>query len=509
MRTIISVFLLLSTYCLCFSQRLTEKEYSRLSDIFAYDVQLSQNVKDTYLSHRKKTAATYTYSTVLELPMNSSIVNRIDKILVIVNSSIYSQSSEKIKRYCYDINYIYGCKVIMKQVSNPNHINIKNLILSEVTNLDGVVLIGDIPVAWYQVSNDHNKYGYAEWPCDLYYMDTDGSWIDSDNDGIFDLHSGNVQPEIFVGRISTANMGTLISEKKGLENYLDKNHKFWIGQLQVNRKYGVSYTDKDWAKTNYFKTDIKNIYGNSLYDSISYVGYSAFGKADYMSRLSNNRYEFIQLACHSSYEHHAFSNGNTIYAEEIFNNGTEAIGYNLFCCSALRWTSVSSSSTRGFLGGAYIYNNNTSGLVAVGSTKTGSMLLFDKFYTALGNGKTFGEALIDWWIDVYGASHSNHVIYWHYGLSIIGDPLVNLYHCMNSRCNYQITLNSFDNSNPSPIRYYLAKDKITINSGVNFKIPSGKHVIFNAPNVDIIKNFECELGGSYEIINEGCKSNCP
>ncbi len=227
-----------------------------------------------------------------------------------------------------------------------------------------------------------------------------------------------------------------------------------------------------------------------------------------MSRLSNDRYEFIQLACHSSYQHHAMS-GGSIYANEIFNNGSEAIGYNLFCCSGCRWTSVSSTSTRGFLGGAYIYNSNNSGLVVVGSTKTGSMLDFDQFYEPLGDGDSFGEALVEWWIDACGTSHSSTEVYWHYGMSIIGDPMVNFYHCMNDRCDSQITLSTFDNSNSSPVRYFLAKDNITINPSSTYVIPSGKHVIFNAPNVDIIKNFECELGGTFEIVNEGCESNCP
>ena len=268
MKIILSVLILFSS-CLCFSQQLTEKEYNELSGIFAYDVQLMTGVKDTYMSHISKAAKSYTYSTILELPINPSVVDRINKVLIIVNSSIYSQLADKINRYCYDINYIYGCEVVMKQVSGSNHIDIKNLILSEITDLDGVVLIGNIPVAWYQVPNDHDEYGYAEWPCDLYYMDTDGIWIDSNNDGVFDLHTGNVQPEVFVGRISTANMGILVSEKDGLENYLDKNHKFWIGQLTVNKKYGISYTDKDWANTNYFKTDIRNIYGNVFYNKVS------------------------------------------------------------------------------------------------------------------------------------------------------------------------------------------------------------------------------------------------
>lgn len=391
-------------------------------------------------------------------------------------------------------------------MSGSNYKSIKELVLSEIADLDGVVLIGDIPVAWFEVSNDHDEYGYANWPCDLYYMDTDGNWLDTDGNGIFDVHTGNVQPEIFVGRISTANMGTLLAEKNGLEKYLDKNHKFWIGQLNINKKYALTYIDKDWANSSEFKTSIQYIYGNSFYDGFSYTQNAVFGKTDYMNRLSNNRYEFIQLACHSSYERHAMS-GGAIYADEIFNNGTEAIGYNLFCCSGVRWTSVKTSSSRGFIGGAYVYNNK-SGLVVVGSTKTGSMLNFKEFYKPLGEGKTFGKALVDWWKNTCGSDHSNYEIYWYYGLSIIGDPMVNFYHCMNDRCTNQVTLSDFDNSNPSPVRYYLAKDKITINSNTIYKIPSGKYVIFSAPDVDIQKNFECELGGSYKIINEGCKSNC-
>jgi len=353
MKKIFPIILVLSSWVNCFSQNITDQEYERLARLFAQDVQYNKILTDIPSSKRLKSNVSFTYSTILELYENLSVITGINKILIIVDSSIYSQVQIKINRYATDINEVYGCEVIMEQVSRANYEDIKNLINSELIGLDGVVLIGNIPAAWYEVANDHGSYGYAAWPCDLYYMDTDGIWEDLDNNEIFDSHSGNVQPEIFVGRISTANMGTLLSEKTGLENYLDKNHEFWIGKLIVNRKYGLTYTDEDWAQTDYFKTDIQYLYGSAYYDSISYIGYPSFGRADYLNRLSNNRYEFIQLACHSpsgAVNCHAMT-GGSIYANEIFNNGTEAIGYNLFCCSGCRWTSVSPTSTRGFLGG--------------------------------------------------------------------------------------------------------------------------------------------------------------
>ena len=119
-------------------------------------------------------------------------------------------------------------------------------------------------------------------------MDINATWSDTDGNGVYNTHIGNVQPEIFVGRISTANMiGMLLSEEVGLEKYLDKNHKFWMGYTTVNKKFGLSYTDKDWASIGYFRTDIQYLYGNTNYDQVKY-GNAVFGRKDYLGRLTNN-----------------------------------------------------------------------------------------------------------------------------------------------------------------------------------------------------------------------------
>lgn len=41
-----------------------------------------------------------------------------------------------------------------------------------------------------------------------------------------------------------------------------------------------------------------------------------------------------------------------------------------------------------------------------------------------------------------------------------------------------------------------------------FTIPTGDHCILNAPTVHISGQFECPLGSSLEILNEGCQQNC-
>ncbi len=47
------------------------------------------------------------------------------------------------------------------------------------------VLIGNLPVPWFQLIDDWNSNGrrgpdkhYEEFPCDLFLMDLDGTWLE-------------------------------------------------------------------------------------------------------------------------------------------------------------------------------------------------------------------------------------------------------------------------------------------------------------------------------------------
>lgn len=304
-------------------------------------------------------------------------------------------------------------------------------------------------------------------------------------------------------------MGNLIGEIDGMRLYLNKNHRYWIGHRHINKKYGLTYTNKDWQNDSEFMDTISYLYGNCYYDSIRPKHYSGFGKADYLNRLSDDRYEFIQLAAHSDYYYHcqfSTTSGN-IYGNEIYNHNIDALGINLFCCSACCWTE-DNQPNHAFLGGDYVYSPNSEILCAVGCTKAGGMYQFRYFYPQLGNAKTMGQALVYWWRHKYLINSNIHKeISWNFGLTIIGDPLVNFYHCTNSTCEEYVELSSYGNSS-SPLSYNLANGKIIIPQNGSYSIPSGKHCILNAPTVEINGPFECPQGATLEILNEGCKDNC-
>ena len=146
--------------------------------------------------------------------------------------------------------------------------------------------------------------------------------------------------------------------------------------------------------------------------------------SDYMARLDDN-YEWIQLCAHSSPWSHVFKIGGDQW-EEGFVSFTDiqsidpvALFYNLYACSNCRYVETD------YMGGWYIFAN-TYGLAAVGSTKTGSMMLesLDKFYTPVGQYKSLGESFKQWFIAVgpYDAQDR----WWHYGMTLLGDPTLSI-----------------------------------------------------------------------------------
>ncbi len=460
----------------------------------------------------------FTHAQLMDLPASNQ-AELLHKVLIIVDSSLYSVLNYEINRYAYDIHYVYGCNVIMEQINSETCQDIKGLIIYYHNNLDGCVLIGDIVPAFYETDKDYaspNSYDSINWPCDLYYMDLTGNWTDINHNNIFDTYTGDKRPEIFLGRISTSNMGNLIGEIEGIRLYLKKNHNYWIGHRHINKKYALSYTNKDWVKpnqinvTNNFRHSISALYGSNNYEHIDERANSdVFGKTDYRQRLQNEKYEFIQLASHSrDTAHFNFGQYNdTILGNEVFSYSIKNLGFNLFCCSACRWTS--SSSTNAFLAGDYIYSPNSEGLCVVGSTKIGGMYPFAAFYSSLGQGKTMGQALIDWWSSYSMPSYTQQqILCWNFGLTIIGDPLVNFFHCTNNTCIDHLTLTSYDSAN-SPLSYYLTSESILVSPSTGwFAIPQGDHCILNSPSVLIKGSFECPIGSSLEILNEGCMQNC-
>jgi len=333
-------------------------------------------------------------------------------VLVIVNSSIQPDIQGSLDQYVSDLeNEGYSVTVYATSGGTPS--DLRAYLQGELSNgLVGCLLVGDLPVPWYEMDDDFS--GYAQFPIDLYYMDLDGTWTDSDVDGLYDGHSdggGDRYPDIWVGRLT---VNTLSGNATALlQNYFEKNHAYRTGDIILNNR-ALVYVDDDWIPW----ADVWDADVGLAYDTRTLVKDGATTIAsDYKDRLDDN-YEWIQLCAHSSACSHSFKIGNewtggSVSYTDIQSIDPVALFYNLFACSNCRYIETD------YMGGWYVFAN-TYGLAAVGSTKTGGMLDFDKFYTPIGQGKSLGESFKEWFIAV--GPYDLHDRQWHYGMTLLGDP---------------------------------------------------------------------------------------
>ncbi|PIE51330.1 hypothetical protein CSA37_12330 [Candidatus Fermentibacteria bacterium] len=286
--------------------------------------------------------------------------------------------------------------------------------------LKGVVFVGDIPAPWSCIE-DNTTRSNETFPSDYFYMDLDGDWQDnwigypsqgvSGQDDIYDGWSGDLDPEIYTARILTSVI-LLGNEYELINNYLERLHQWRIeGDPDP---HALCYVDDDWAGWgNSYKSAMEY-----LYDDVELVNqYSATNGTDYRNNRLPSGYTWISPFVHSSPTSHAWSPGPSTTSGHIWTDQPPSRFYNLFACSNCRFTS------NWCMGCTYTFGT-ASGIAAVGSTKSGSMLKFAYFYSPLGNGSSFGEAYQAWWNHIAQGGLSPHEQYWHLGMVILGDPTV-------------------------------------------------------------------------------------
>ena len=354
-------------------------------------------------------------------PAGSSLGS--SNVEVVVNSALYAggQISAGLNQYLQNIQG-QGYNPIRTTSSFADAGALRAHLASRHANegLAGAVFIGDLPVANYEI-DAHGSWEYESFPCDLYYQDLDGLWVDVDANGVYDHHGWKEAPEIWVGRLLTHSLTALHpgrTEAGMLNDYFARNNAYRARQLSVADN-GLAYVDDDWAAwSTRWSGNLASAVGGTV-TTVSASGTTT--AADYKSRLQTE-YEHVLLAAHSNVTKHAFKIGEEWTGGDVFNHELEgldpqALFYNLFACLNASYTDS------GYMAGEYVFGTDM-GLLAVGSTKNGSMMNFDDYFEPLGQGETFGEAWLNWWLARAAGGFDSTERDWHYGMTMLGDPLL-------------------------------------------------------------------------------------
>jgi VCBS repeat-containing protein len=344
------------------------------------------------------------------------VVGEWNTVAVVVNTNLHPLIEPQFSRYTNDLA-ADGYVPIVKDwnLSAAGQSTPSNLrdYLKTVSDLGGAVFIGDLPVA-----NFHNpiefggSYGAAKFPFDLYYMDLQCTWVDTNADNYIDLpYSTGIVPDIWVSRIKCSGMGGAFSgspsEATLVKRYFDKNHAFRAGELRLPDR-GMLWADDDW-KTWTPSYSVEPAYANSLRVSSAVAGMTTDG-IDWSSRW-RVAYETEFFMCHSSESFH--QSGPDFNSAAVAAADISRLFWNCWNCSSAKYTYGQ------YIAGVRIFTPKY-GIISVGSTKTGSMLSPTAFYTPLGQGTTHGNSFKTWF-----ASNFSDVS-WHRGMVLLGDGTLKL-----------------------------------------------------------------------------------
>ena len=415
------------TLVLNFPRYLYEKIAAGIIDSCFIDTTIDINETYGYILFAKNIASGLVSGRSREI---SERENLIEVRAIIVQPELYVAIEINLLQMVQDWEQ-EGAEVIVYSMQFPDPPALRDT-LKSIKGLTGALLIGDLPVPWFQIYNDDDG-SYQEYPIDLFYMDLDGKWqdifhlgangLENGPDGIYDTHTADFPrrteiPDIVIGRITpTPGMG---APEEIINFYLNKCYLYRhdIGDIRKDFK-ALAYPDDDWHE---WGNDVANDYISQVYpDYLCIHRINETTASDYEQRLDNN-YSLIHVWVHSWPQGHAFkiSDGNQndyFYNNQILPANTNANFYLLFACGNSRYIEDKNC--------AAIYTFQTeAGINSIGSTHSGGMLEYNTFYPYLAQGISYGEAYLKTFQYVGVGKFDQGDKGWYYGLTFNGDPFI-------------------------------------------------------------------------------------
>ncbi len=163
-----------------------------------------------------------------------------ERVCIVVHSNLCSEIGAGLTRYELDLQSM-GFSTLRLVYSEGSAEDLRNYLAglySEPESLAGTVFVGNIPYLIFEIMQDWDGDGpfipqYDDFPSDIFFMDLDGVWEDSRDDGMvqsdngkYDTRSGDLNLEIWVGRLKADNFPELGSETDIIRSYFDKNNRF-------------------------------------------------------------------------------------------------------------------------------------------------------------------------------------------------------------------------------------------------------------------------------------------
>ena len=297
-------------------------------------------------------------------------------ICLMVKDNVYGPLEGRLQRWKADKESL-GASIILKVVLQESASEIR-LFLKNITGLTGSLMVGDIPYVEYEWTF-HDVYGkpiYDRFPSDLYYMDLNGEWVDSDGNGAYDKINGDLGPEIWVGRLKTSNLSG--DQIELLERYFDKNHNYLSGTLTMPQR-ALLYIDETTPEgtdevTQYYTgaLALKTLEGLSrIYPEVVMVrSLEQTNSSDYLARLKEP-WSLVRLNVHGDATGHGFlyagKKDRRVTSQDIKNTDPRSLFYVITSCHNFDYRK------RDYIAAWYVFGSY--GLFAIGDSSIRDILV--------------------------------------------------------------------------------------------------------------------------------------
>ncbi|MFC2171136.1 PKD domain-containing protein [Acidobacteriota bacterium] len=381
------------------------------------------------------------------------------RLCIVVHQDVYQDTLPGLEQLKQDLTST-GYTVLIREYVSGSAEELRDSLAhlyAEPESLTGAVLIGAIPYVIYeQMCDDGWGDHYNDFPCDIFFMDLDGTWSDvldqeevQSGNGKYDTRSGNLDLEIWVSRMKTDLLYSLGGETEILNAYLYRNHRYRTGELSPEKK-ALVYNDDDWAGMAHGDTfNLSDLYGSEGVVTVYMPNETT--TADYVNNRLTTDYEFIFVRSHGNSFNHGFDENDQswwepVWAGDYLSRDPRAVFYSMFVCSGADFTAVDN------IAGIVAFNPESSGLLVWGATETGGMWEDQYMYDTVSSGKSFGEGFKLWFNQVQ-QSMPNEAPQWWYGMVLLGDATLtpSLGYSASPRTGYApLTVNFTDHSSGDP-----------------------------------------------------------
>lgn len=288
--------------------------------------------------------------------------------------------------------------------------------------LEGVLLIGDLPVAFFDETHASRKIVYAS---DYFFMELNGSW----NLGNANIVStpNKLPPKICAGRVFIGEDTGISSTRPPVTEYYNRsirkmiNYRLEGGALNFSSKAAVV---SNLGGIDAYKNHLANVYPPPVIDTFDGVS-----DTEYKTIIETD-YSWILYYGHSDAGGHSMADGSNWnpfdYHEASIN--IDVFQFESCATGQIAWHTnsdpydPSSPIVAKALSDTFVSNilgNEHGGVLVLAPSIPGFFDDMDRFYTYLKSDDTFGKAFRKWMAAEIAENDPHY-------MSLYGDPFLNL-----------------------------------------------------------------------------------